>query len=195
MTVRRATPVDAISPAGRRRAGVLLPTLLLAFVLPALAACSQGAGGRALDVPPSADGPGSDGDIGSSALLADPGRDRSAVASLPADLPPVDDDPDQFIGLDALAVARRLGAPDIVRRDGPAEVWLYGGSGCVVDIFLYKEKGKDPAQDTGGAGVPAGSGGLVTRYVDLRSPAKTAEERRACLAQMLRAARAQARGA
>lgn len=186
MTIRRAA---------RRRANALVPAFLIGLALSGLAACSQGAGGPALDVPPSADGPGSDGGVGTSSLLADPGRDRSAVASLPADQPPVDDDPDQFIGLDALAVARRLGAPDLVRRDGPAEVWLYGGSGCVVDIFLYKEKGKGPARDTGGAGVPASSGGLVTRYVDLRSPAKTAAERRACLAQMLRAARVQARGA
>lgn len=103
--------------------------------------------------------------------LADPARDRNdpAVASLP----PVDDDPQQFIGLSGLDVSHRLGAPALVRRDGPAEVWQYRGPNCLFDIFLY-------AQDD--AAAP-----LSVRYVDLRSPASTTAERRECLARMLRA--------
>ncbi len=116
-------------------------------------------------------------------LIADPARDRErpALAALPPDLPEVSDDPDQFIGLDGLAVARRLGAPTLVRRDGPAEVWLYRGRDCMVDVFLYAD---DEAEGAG----------LVTRYVDLRSPAKSAAEARQCLGEMLQAEALRRRG-
>lgn len=168
------------------------PALLLALML---TACAPGAGELPSGDPPSADGPTEETDAANAPLLADPDRDRNApaLANLPADLPPVDDDPDQFLGLDALAVARRLGAPDLVRRDGSAEVWLYDGGGCVVDVFLYA----DADADTGdGAGEDASKdAGLVARYVDLRGAAKTAAERRTCLADMLRTHQARAAGA
>eukprot|EP00752_Nemacystus_decipiens_P015259 g13592.t1 len=96
-----------------------------------------------------------------------------ALAAARARLGPIDDDPDQFLGLGGLEVARRLGAPQIVRRDGAAEVWVYLGAGCTVDVFLYA-----------GDGAAAGNG-LVARFVDLRSPAKTAAEGRRCLKAML----------
>ncbi|MCR9219547.1 MAG: hypothetical protein NXI21_04905 [Alphaproteobacteria bacterium] len=96
-----------------------------------------------------------------------------ARAEALASLGPIDDDPDQFLGLGGLEVARRLGAPQIVRRDGAAEVWVYQGAGCTVDVFLYA-----------GDGAAAGNG-LVARFVDLRSPAKTAAEGRQCLKAML----------
>lgn len=81
----------------------------------------------------------------------------------------VDDDPSQFLGLDIHELNRRLGAPQLVRRDGPAEVWQYRGQGCTMDVFLYL-KG-----DT-----------LDVRHVDLRGPAPSENERRACLADLIR---------
>ena len=105
------------------------------------------------------------------APIADPTRDRDRADRLAA-LPPVSDDPQQFIGLGGLEVARRLGAPQLVRRDGPAEVWVFQGTGCALDVFLY-------AQGDGEVE------GLTTRHVDLRSPAQNETERRACLKRLL----------
>lgn len=54
-----------------------------------------------------------------------------------ATLPPVDDDPQQLMGLDRDAVNGMLGEPALVRRDGDAEVWQYRADRCVLDLFLY----------------------------------------------------------
>ena len=32
---------------------------------------------------------------------------------------------------------RNLGAPEFVRRDGPAQIWQYRAENCVLDLFLY----------------------------------------------------------
>ncbi len=42
-----------------------------------------------------------------------------------------------IIGLGTEAVEKLLGAPEMVRRDAPAEVWQYRSEACVVDLYLY----------------------------------------------------------
>lgn len=49
--------------------------------------------------------------------------------------------PPQMIGLDKTGVLSLLGAPHLIRRDGPAEVWQYAADACVLDLFLYAESG------------------------------------------------------
>ena len=67
--------------------------------------------------------------------------------------PQINDDPQQLLGLSGIAVARRLGAPSLVRRDGPAEIWQYQETACILDVFLYTN-----------------TDGQHVRYVELRSP-------------------------
>jgi hypothetical protein len=35
----------------------------------------------------------------------------------------------------------RIGTPDFVRRDPPAEIWQYRNATCVLDVFLFQEEG------------------------------------------------------
>lgn len=102
--------------------------------------------------------------------------DFSGKASSPysgtANLPPVDDDPKQLIGLDRGALNEKLGEPALVRRDGDAEVWQYRGENCVLDLFLY---GADKQVE----------------HVDLRDRGEGDEiSVRDCFVRMLRAAMA-----
>ncbi len=90
-----------------------------------------------------------------------------------AALPPVNDDPDQFLGSSGSDIAAVLGEPGLRRKEGPAEIWQYRGRNCVLDLFLYL-----PENGTGSARVD---------YVELRNPALSETKRRACLADMLRA--------
>ena len=43
-----------------------------------------------------------------------------------------------FIGFSPDRLLPILGAPDFVRRDGPAQVWQYRAKHCVLDLFLYE---------------------------------------------------------
>jgi len=58
------------------------------------------------------------------------------VAARPPE-PVVNDDPNQFLGLDRSALAALLGTPDLIRREDPAEIWQYVTLDCVVDVVLY----------------------------------------------------------
>ena len=62
------------------------------------------------------------------------------VAALPAK-PPGPDQPNELIGLTMRLLTDRLGKPDFVQRDGPAEIWRYAGSDCFLDVFLYQRSG------------------------------------------------------
>lgn len=93
--------------------------------------------------------------------------DRDKVAKAVA---PVDDNPAQFVGLAGDDIAAALGAPDLTRRDGPAEVRQFRGRNCVLDLFLY----------------PA-SNHLAVQHVELRGPSLSQSDRRACLAELIRA--------
>ena len=58
------------------------------------------------------------------------------VAARPPE-PVVNDDPNQFMGLDRSALTALLGTPDLIRREDPAEIWQYVTTDCVVDVVLY----------------------------------------------------------
>lgn len=53
--------------------------------------------------------------------------------------------PEQIVDHPGRAVRALLGAPDLQRREPPAEVWQYAGEACVLDITFY------PAKDGGAA--------------------------------------------
>ncbi len=47
-------------------------------------------------------------------------------------------DAKDFLGFGPDRLLPILGAPDFVRRDGPAQVWQYRAKHCVLDLFLYE---------------------------------------------------------
>lgn len=120
------------------------------------------------------------GSASPSAAPTNPVEETSVAAPSPADatsdvaaLPPVNDDPDQFLGATGVEVAAALGEPSLVRKEGPAEIWQYQGPNCILDLFLYAPE--------------SGDGPFRVDYIELRNPALTDKRRRACLADMLRA--------
>lgn len=60
-------------------------------------------------------------------LPAPPASSASAVA--------------QFLGAGPEAVRRRLGEPSLRRAEGQAEIWLYAGDSCALDLVLYPGHG------------------------------------------------------
>jgi hypothetical protein len=50
--------------------------------------------------------------------------------------------PSALKGMSAGALRRALGKPGFVRRDPPAEIWQYRVKFCILDLFLYEEKGR-----------------------------------------------------
>ena len=108
-------------------------------------------------------GPGED----DPAAMADGSEDETAALT-PA--PDIDDDPEQLLGKDPGEVEELLGAPELVRRESPAQVWQYRGASCVLDVVLYEE-----------------AGGERVTYVEARDRNGGQTEARACLNQLLRA--------
>lgn len=47
-------------------------------------------------------------------------------------------DPDRLLGMGRDQVVALLGTPNLLRRDPPAELWLYEGQTCTAHIFLYQ---------------------------------------------------------
>ncbi|HLI10136.1 MAG TPA: hypothetical protein VKY65_00935 [Alphaproteobacteria bacterium] len=47
----------------------------------------------------------------------------------------------QLKGLTAGELKRVLGTPTLLRRDGPAQLWQYAGTGCVLHVYLYDDGG------------------------------------------------------
>ena len=56
-----------------------------------------------------------------------------------APLVPINDDPDQLMGLAPRAVSHLLGSPSLLRTETLAQVWQYTAADCVLDIYLYAE--------------------------------------------------------
>ncbi len=71
---------------------------------------------------------GDEGEAGPPAIALQPG-------------PPIDDNPGQLMGLDPISLEQRLGAPELRRREPPAEVWQYRTASCILDLFLYAKSG------------------------------------------------------
>lgn len=96
--------------------------------------------------------------------------DAPSIALQP--VPPIDDNPEHFLGLDTAAVEGRLGSPDLLRREPPAEVWQYQGKTCVLDLFLYDKDGSKQVV-----------------YLEARDLEAAETESRACLRTLLMARR------
>lgn len=47
-------------------------------------------------------------------------------------------DPNRLLGLRRDDVVALLGTPSLLRRDPPAELWLYEGRACTAHVFLYQ---------------------------------------------------------
>jgi len=70
-------------------------------------------------------------------VLEPPARPDKKTARAPVG--PVNDDPDQLMGLAPRAVNHLLGPPSLLRAETPAQVWQYTAANCVLDIYLYAE--------------------------------------------------------
>ncbi|CCQ72228.1 hypothetical protein [Magnetospira sp. QH-2] len=64
-----------------------------------------------------------------------PAKPRPAPKPKPRPVVP----PSELLKATAAQARSRLGPPDFVRHDPPAELWQYRGESCVLDLFLYKE--------------------------------------------------------
>ncbi len=73
-----------------------------------------------------------------------PTLDQIGAERLPPQValkPKINDDPTQVVGLLPREIFSLLGQPEFVRRDMSAQVWQYRRSACVLDLFLYEDKG------------------------------------------------------
>ncbi len=46
---------------------------------------------------------------------------------------------DRLIGATPTSLEAELGPPLLLRRDGPAQVWLYRSARCAIDVILYRD--------------------------------------------------------
>jgi len=46
--------------------------------------------------------------------------------------------PTELVGLERDGIQSLLGEPQLIRRDGPAEVWQYTAYTCILNLFLYE---------------------------------------------------------
>ena len=71
--------------------------------------------------------------------------DTGAAIPIPAVLATAAPGPaaaDQLLGLDPGLLRRWLGEPSLRRAEGGAEVWLYAGTACALDLVLYPDSGR-----------------------------------------------------
>ncbi|WP_421989173.1 hypothetical protein [Roseococcus sp.] len=86
-----------------------------------------------------------------------PGRVTGPAASAPRPVP-APREASTLLGASPDTVRSALGEPLLRREEGPAEVWLYTGGGCQLDIVMYpSEAGPRVAH------VQARAGGLAQR--------------------------------
>lgn len=78
-------------------------------------------------------------------------------------------------GLTPVQLRQVLGSPGFQRRDAPAEIWQYRGTGCTLDLFLYD-----------------GSSGQKVEHWAVRSPTRVNDSE--CLHQLVEQGRAGAKG-
>ena len=74
-----------------------------------------------------------------------------------------------LVGKSGREVRSELGAPAFRRTDGPAQVWQYRGTACLLDVFLYKE----------------GGGGFRVKHAELRRRGGAGLSDRACMSDAL----------
>ena len=78
------------------------------------------------------------GEAGGGEVDGEEAASAALAATNLAALPPPKHDPEELMGLNRGQITVMLGAPNLVRRDAPAEVWQYLGGECVLDLFLYR---------------------------------------------------------
>jgi hypothetical protein len=91
-----------------------------------------------------------------------------ASTTPPSDVRPGPLTPDSLVGVAPEALTARLGVPSFRRTEPAAEVWQYGGEGCSLFIYFYKNAG----------------GALTSAYVDARQRSGGAADASACLADV-----------
>lgn len=122
--------------------GVRLSALAALSVL--LAACAGSS-------PPPASGRMSGADLGLASAAASPAapQARQEVAAVPRVQPGARPGkgaaPRDVLEKSHAAVRRVLGAPDLERKEPPAEVWQYSADTCVLDITFYPGQNGGPA--------------------------------------------------
>ena len=88
-----------------------------------------------------------------------------------APLVPINDDPDQLMGLAPRAISHLLGSPSLLRTETLAQVWQYTAADCVLDIYLYAE---DETPDK-----------LRVTYYEIRRTDSPRSGTRACIADII----------
>lgn len=91
-------------------------------------------------------------------------------------LPP-DIRPQQLTGLDRDQLAALLGPADFTRNDGPAEIWQFRDTDCLLDVFLY---------------LSPESGEYRVEHVEARDRAHAGAAAPACVGTLLRERRTKA---
>ena len=79
-------------------------------------------------------------------------------------------DPGRLIGMGRDQVVALLGTPTLLRRDPPAELWLYEGQSCTAHLFLYQD-----SQD----------GDYQVRHLETQVGQDQADAGAACLANLM----------
>jgi hypothetical protein len=82
--------------------------------------------------------------IRASPAVAAPVAAPLALTPIPVSHSPAGPQPGATQGLMGAApetLRRWLGEPQLRRKEGPAEVWLYAGSACALDLVLYPSAG------------------------------------------------------
>jgi hypothetical protein len=85
--------------------------------------------------------------------------------------------PEQLLGLDREGLAGLLGTADFKRNDGPAEIWQFRETECVLDVFLYAE----PTD-----------GGYRVEHVEARDRSLVRAAEETCVTGLLKARRTRA---
>ena len=101
-----------------------LGTLTAGFLALALGGCATASG-------PGAHEPSRAAAESPRAVTAGPGVQAAAYPSA------AERNPDRLRDLDPEAVARLIGMPHYVRREGGATIWQYHAGACVMDLFWY----------------------------------------------------------
>lgn len=87
--------------------------------------------------------------------------------------PALNSNPKRLVGMDHAGLIDLLGTPAFLRNDAPAQLWRYRHETCVLNLYLYSERGK-PAV------------GLRVRHYDVRSRSSTKISARDCFAALLK---------
>ena len=79
--------------------------------------------------------------LGACAEIPPPDQGRGIGQTAIASIPPAPTDSQSLVGRGAREIAELLGEPGFKRRDPPAELWRYRAGTCMLDLFLYADRG------------------------------------------------------